>query len=267
MGLPGLTSLSASVAVGEWVVGGFLAAVALTFAVTRRRLTRFESFAVLAMVLSGLAVLVSPEFYQYYAYFPLVFASLVVGICAGRWVALGARVTKRTRSRARFSLSRVTARRASAAAVVGVLAFVVVAVVLDASATSTYVLGGQHDDPAALLSTYVPQGSCVISDSPAILIASDLFSAQRAGCPLIVDSYGTWLSADPAQPAPDPGSDVPGLASQWRSWMSEAQYVVLSVQGTDFIPWDARLTSWFSAHYVLIASEPGATVYIHVHPH
>ena len=265
-GLPGLTSVTASVSIGELVAAEFLLVVALTFATMGRRLTRFEWFALLAMALSGLAVLDSPEFYQYYAYFPVVFASIVLGLCMARWTELATLITRRMfaeeggRRRAGSRHARV-----SAAAVAVVLALAAVAVSQDVSATSSYVLGGQHDDPAGLLGRYVPPGTCVISDSPSILIDSDLFSAQGAGCPLLVDSYGTWLSADPSQPSPNPGSDVPGLAAQWQSWMSKASYVVLSVQRSGFIPWDVELDSWFAAHYTLIASGPGVYLYIHTH--
>ena len=260
-GLPGLTSVTASVAVGELVVAAFLAAVVLTFLLTGRRTTRFECFALLAMVLSGVAVLVSPEFYQYYAYFPVVFSTIVLGICIGRWSA----VWNQARSTDRASLVRwLTPRRATAAGLTVVLALAAVAASQDVSATSSFMLGGQHEDPLGLVSNYMAPGSCVISDSPSILIASDRFSSQSGGCPLLVDSYGTWLAADPRHPAPSPGSDVPGLAAQWQTWMSEAQYVVLSVERSDFIPWNDELTSWFAAHYKLVASEPGVFVYIHV---
>lgn len=272
-GLPGLTGASYSTLDGELVVLGFLVAVGATYASMARRLTRLDVFAVAAMALSGLAVLVSPEFYQYYAYFPLAFASVVLGICVERWCAL-----------AGFGLARLRAGRSSgdgcsdgeaalAATAQGRVGWVAAAVVVicaaaflpsSLDATRAYVEAGQHDTPTNLVDTYIAPGNCVLTDNPGILIVADRLIASSSSCPTVVDPYGTWLSADPADPPPNPGSDVPGLAAQWQVWLRDAQYVVLSVPRSDFIPWDTELSAWFSSHYRLIAGEPGAYVYIHV---
>jgi hypothetical protein len=40
-----------------------------------------------------------------------------------------------------------------------------------------------------------------------------------------------------------------------------AQYVVLTIPFSDYIPWTTGLTTWFDQNYVLVSSSPFAYIY------
>jgi hypothetical protein len=131
----------------------------------------------------------------------------------------------------------------------------------DISESHVYIEASNPSQPAALVQRDIPAGSCVIADEAIVLITSDRFDATSPRCALIVDTYGTWLSVDPAHAPPSPGIDVPSLAADWCSWFARAQYVVETTPESDYIPWTPSLLDWFDAHFHLIGETTHAYIY------
>jgi len=106
--------------------------------------------------------------------------------------------------------------------------------------------------PAAAADRLIPPGSCVMTNDPALTIAADRFTSSVAGCPDMVDSYGTLitmtdgLTNHAARPALDK------IAARWQSWFTRARYVWLETGSQGQLPWTHGLFEFFSHHFRLI---------------
>jgi Tfp pilus assembly protein PilF len=49
----------------------------------------------------------------------------------------------------------------------------------------------------------------------------------------------------------------------WQKYIERADYVLLSIPLSDYVPWTPRLISFFNTHYLLVASQPRTFVYNH----
>jgi hypothetical protein len=236
-------------------IAGVLAIlIAATYAFTARSSKRLDWFVLGAAALVAWVMLfVVKEVYSYYAYFVVSFGVLLLAICISRVV-----------DGLRWAGERIggSARRAGKiAGTVGVPAVIVIAAVLllpgDITYANTFVSGAY--DPEPTVASQVPAGACVVFDEAGILIDSNRFPSSKAGCPDIADAFGLWLTDNNGIPPPGQPSDT--FVAEWQSWLEQADYVVLSVPRSDYLPWTPSLTSWFNANYSLVASQPHVYVY------
>jgi Tfp pilus assembly protein PilF len=199
------------------------------------------------------AMFLSPQFYDYYSYFPHVFLSLLLAVCVGQFTTILRRFVQRDgQHRWRDLLL-----RAAPAAIVVALAIAVIP--SDVTYADGYLAGSI--DPGPVASAVIPQGSCVTFDQPGLAINANRFVPSASGCPAIVDPFGMWLTRNDGD---QPGSSqplVPAFVADWRTWLSQSQYVLLTVQLSDFIPWTPALITWFNSHFTLVTSAPHTFVY------
>src|SRR6266511_3161847 len=200
------------------------------------------------------------EFYEFYAYFVVAFGVMLVGICFGR-LAEGIASTGAQVSGGRGRALAITSSVGAPVAVV------IAAAVILPSGTSYArpFLGGAYD-PKPTISSVIPEGACVLFDESGPLIDSDRFHASRPKCPPLVDAFGLWLTDDEGvAPPAHPVSQA--FVDKWRSWLERADYLVLGVPQSNYVPWTTELLSWFDSNYGLVASGPRVYVYQHVAPH
>ncbi|HEX3335392.1 MAG TPA: hypothetical protein VHS54_02960 [Jatrophihabitans sp.] len=238
-----------------------LAAIALAiivlgvFAATLRTCTVVDFFVLLgtAMVVAGMFL--PGEFYDHYAYFPAVFVAMLLGVCAGRLSALLVRQSEQVEGRWVRPV-RVFARLA-----VPVSAILLFAVTVPSATESARLYLAAADDPAPGIAAHIPPGACVLSDDPILLITADRIVPDGQGCPAVVDPFGMWLTEDHGALPHFADSLPPAFVNQWRTWLERADYVVLSVQQSSYIPWSRDLVTWFNASYDLVSAQPHAYVY------
>lgn len=254
-GLGGLSRYDGATSLAIGITLGLLALAIVTYSLEFRRCTRADWFVLLAAVVVFPAMFVSPEFYDYYSYFPHVFLALLLGVCAAQIASMIRRLAQHddTGRRHRLLLA------ATYAPTVAVVVLALVLIPSDVTYARAY-LSGSIDD-SATVDAAIPQGSCVIFDQPGLAIDANRFVPSASGCPPIVDPFGMWITRNGGN---QPGSSEPILATfvaGWRSWLEQSNFLVLSVQFSDFIPWTPALTKWFNAHFVLISSQLHTFVY------
>jgi alpha-1,2-mannosyltransferase len=184
------------------------------------------------------------DFFDYYAYFTAAFGAMLLGVCLASLTA---------------GLSRL-GRIAPAA--VPAAALVAAALMFVSGTHYARVLLRSAYDPAATITSVIPKGSCVVFDQAGNLIDSNRFLASRPGCPKLVDAFGLWLTDNDGVPPPaHPRSEE--FVAKWRAWFERADYVVLTLPNSDYVPWTTELVSWFKSNYRLVASRPRLYVYRH----
>ena len=237
------------------VVGGSVAIcvfVLVTYAcaslVRRRPPAPLDLYALLGAA-AVIAMFMWPaEFYAHYAAFFGPFLALVVSLPAGwltghRWLAEGGRTW----------LPRLAA--AAAVALIGIMAVTQAGVEEDTVPAA---------DPAAIADRIIPPGACVVSDTVSLTVVANRFVSAAAGCPLLVDSFGT-LMADTGGRNMNAGHRIlRGIAGTWRSWFMRARFVWLDGATFGRIPWDSALTRYFTSRFRRIlpygtAGGPGAS--------
>lgn len=252
IGAPGLSWLGLSSMVGAALALVFGAMLALGLARAWRRLDRLDAAILVSAISSTIAVLVSPAFYGYYAYLPVVFLSVLVAIAfghvCGRWRVREPRARK-DRGRARSAL----------ALLAGLL--VVALFVQVATFDRQYVEHSAVIVPGAGISAFIPEGACTLFDEPALAIVADRYQSADPSCPPLVDPFGQWLVSDPSRLPPSDGPYAPALTEQWRSWISRAKFVVLRSFFSDYLPWSSSLRVVFDRDFRLLAGSPGAYVF------
>jgi hypothetical protein len=77
----------------------------------------------------------------------------------------------------------------------------------------------------------------------------------------VLDSFGTWLAASPEHPPQSPGPPDASLVAEWRDWLGQADYVVLTTPGSTRIPWTPALRRFFARTFVSVSNPPGAAIY------
>jgi uncharacterized membrane protein HdeD (DUF308 family) len=236
------------------ILGGAIAEVYLVAA----RKSRFEWFVLAATALIVAYMLfVLDEFYDYYAYFTVAFGALLLGACSARLVEGIRRVTEPSGG--------IAARRFAAAAFALFAVLIVLAAVAGVRSGTSYArfFLSRAYDPQETVAAQIPAGACVVFDQAGAVIDSNRFTATRPGCPALVDPFGLWLTDNDGMPPPaSPISET--FVAKWRSWLNHADYAVLAIPRSDYLPWTADLTAWFESDYRLVASGPQVYVYKHV---
>jgi alpha-1,2-mannosyltransferase len=106
----------------------------------------------------------------------------------------------------------------------------------------------------------IPPGSCVLTNDSSLTVSADRFTPDAAGCPAIVDAYGTLLAMTDGRKTIAPAEQVNSVTAVWRSAFSRARYVWLLTGSQGQIPWTAALYAYFTSHFKLVGlvNGPGA---------
>ena len=244
--LSGLSGISGTISAGRlylpaWtVVGGsvaicvfVLATYACASLVRRRPPAPLDLYALLGAA-AVIAMFMWPaEFYAHYAAFFGPFLALVVSLPARwltghRWLADGGRTW----------LPRLAA--AAAVALIGIMAVTQAGVEEDTVPAA---------DPAAIADRIIPPGACVVSDTVSLTVVANRFVSAAAGCPLLVDSFGTLLADTGGRNMSAGHRILRGIAGTWRSWFMRARFVWLDGATFGPIPWDSALTRYFTSRF------------------
>jgi hypothetical protein len=208
----------------------------------RRQITPLEWFVLVATVAMVSGLLLASQFYDHYAYATAGFLALLLGLVVSRCLE------------ASGALPRPVGWLVGAIAVALVAGFVIPD---DVSRVSSYMSGAGAVSPA--IDADIPAGSCVATDYPIYLIEADRWDTSRA-CTAIVDPFGMFIATEGIQP---PGFTPypPSLVGPWQSAFAEAQYVVLTYSGSNFVPFTPALKASFKRKFVAVARTPHTVVF------
>ena len=114
---------------------------------------------------------------------------------------------------------------------------------------------------AQALASQIPPGACLVTDEVSLTIAADRFARPPAGCPDIIDSLADTLVLSNGVSVQGGAQNMPAVVGQWQTWLSKADYVLLSPGHASQrrIPWTSGLWSWFNAQFVPVGTYSAAT--------
>jgi alpha-1,2-mannosyltransferase len=99
----------------------------------------------------------------------------------------------------------------------------------------------------------IPPGSCVVTNDASLTIAANRFVSNVAGCPLTVDSYGTFMAMTGGHIFHAKPQMVRSVVTAWQTWFAHADYIWLDPNGLKGqIPWTPALYSYFTTHFRLV---------------
>jgi alpha-1,2-mannosyltransferase len=246
-GLGGLSAISISPDFAEVLFALLAIVTVFVFGIGIRHRTRMEWFALASSAIVLLGMFDSPDLYDHYAYFPVAFFVLLIGVCvsrlATRIVSLGTTLWSKLKP-----ASRMAGALSFWAVLLSAVAFFVSQ---DASYAQAYL--SEASNPGAQLASVIPAGACVISDYPVDLIVANRYTPAKAGCPAVVDPYGMWLADDNGTEPHPAGPYNLAFVEEWFQWLKEANYVELRIPFSDFLPWSQYSITWFQQNYRLVA--------------
>jgi hypothetical protein len=106
----------------------------------------------------------------------------------------------------------------------------------------------------------IPPGACVLTNGVAYTVAANRFFATNPDCPQIVDSFGTLFAMTDGGSVNAPLPALNPVRAVWQSSLEHATYVWITDDTTNQIPWDARLLSYFRAHFRLVGMQVKMTL-------
>ncbi|MGC2191222.1 MAG: hypothetical protein WA751_02695 [Candidatus Dormiibacterota bacterium] len=194
-----------------------------------RRTTELERYALGALVLTALALMIPDDFYFHYATFLGPFLVLALGMAAGRVEPVLPEIAY------------------------GAAALILLGALMHAALVARGV--GPTPDPAAALDRLIPAGACVVTDNPAYLINSDRYQGGPR-CPPVVDPYGATIALSGGLVANGGAARSRDAVDTWLGYFRSAQYLLLTPASSVRIPWDRKLTSYVYSHFTLVATQP-----------
>jgi alpha-1,2-mannosyltransferase len=254
-GIGGLQSVPSRGSIADWVAVALVVLVVAGFFAARRRWSRLEWFLLGATAVTVAAMLASAEFFEQYAYFAFPLGAMLLAVCVGRIGEAAARAAQRLRGRSAGAVRIAGTVALPAVLVAGALSLI------PSDVNAERALLASAADPGHLVAQVIPRGACVVTDDPMILVNANRFVAAEPGCPKTVDEYGLWLTDNNATPPPAQPPFPAAFTAKWRRWFERADYVTLSVQLSNYIPWTTELVSWFNANYTLELTLPRTYVY------
>jgi len=259
LGLSTPSGVSTKTRLAEIIALVLVALVIAVYFLKPRGYVRLEWFVLgaTAVVVVVLLFLVK-EFYEFYSYFVVAFGAMLLGICVGR-VADGLRWAAERRT---GPIGRVLGLAESVG--IPVLVMIAAALVVPSGASYSRSFLSQAYDPQRTIASHIPKGACVVFDEAGNVINSGRLLSSRAGCPALVDAFGLWLTDNDGIPPTAPVPHSERFVAKWRAWLDRADYAVLSVPQSIYVPWTTDLTQWFNSNYRLVASQPRAFVYQHI---
>ena len=216
------------------------------------RLEPVELFFLLSAGAVTAGLLAAPAWDLYYAYFASPFLIGVVAMALARlW-----RVFRRLVLVGRVSRDMVHFTRA----ILGLLSVVLVAATANSNVEFFQYFSSTGFAPSqlAVIPRVIPRSACVVYTYVFEGVETNRLSLGRRGCPDVVDSYGIFQSA--GMNTAHPSSAV---VREWKSYLTDAQFVVFDAPDTLYVPWTPRLLSWFHKNYRLVYAETGVNIYHH----
>lgn len=116
------------------------------------------------------------------------------------------------------------------------------------------------DSPAATADRLIPRGSCVLTNAAALTITANRFVPDTAGCPSMVDSFGTLIAMTGGHNLAAKPQVLGSVDALWHSAFAHAAYVWLDGPTQGVIPWTRGLHDYFVNHFRLIglaSTQPG----------
>jgi hypothetical protein len=236
-----------SVGLAAALAAVYVLIVAAAFLV-RPRPAPLDWFALSSATLVVAALLAAPDFFAHYVYFSAVFLALLLAVSTDRLIRAVGRTAMRPGLTDRRNRSLVPVLVTSVLIIAGI-----------SGAVRAFTWNESLDDPGPAIAAVVSRGACVVTDEPALAIIANRFVSDSRSCPAVVDSFFTWLDADPSKPPPSAGAPDSQLVARWRAWFSAADYVILS-RDPFRIPWTSEFRSWFRQHFRPLSAD-GASVY------
>jgi len=112
------------------------------------------------------------------------------------------------------------------------------------------------ESPSAIATAdrLIPPGSCVVTNEASLTIAANRFVSNVAGCPSVVDSYGTFLAMTGGHTLGAKPPVVRSAARTWEAWLARADYLWIDPRNThDQLPWTNAFYSYIASHFRLVA--------------
>lgn len=184
------------------------------------------------------------QFYDHYVGFIAPFVAVLAGLTVG-------------------SVTRLAAEWAHPAvhrwALPGIACALTMAVLpITLSRSSDYLAGA--DRPGDVIAAVIPHGACVVAAMPTQLVVADRLPTDN-DCPAVNDPFGLWLTDNDGRPTGSPPPFDEAFRARWLSWFQRADYVVLTIRRSSYIPWDDAMGAWFDANYRLVAEQGRVLVY------
>ena len=189
-----------------------------------RRLTPLELLSLATAVIATIMVTGYSAFFYHYADFPAPWIALSLGGAAG---ALAGH------------------RRWSKVAIQVFAVLILLVTVLQVR--EMYPL---QQSGAQALASEIPPGACLVTDEVSLTIAADRFARPPAGCPDIIDSLADTLVLSNGVSVQGGAQNMPAVVGQWQTWLTKADYVLLSPGYKRRIPWTPGLSAWFNAEFI-----------------
>jgi alpha-1,2-mannosyltransferase len=186
-----------------------------------------EWYVLATAVATVAAVLGYSAFFYHYPAFAAPWLALSAGCAAG---ALASGLVDRPQVRR---------------AIIGCCAVVVVAV----AAFQVSELSGLRATSVYPDRALIPAGSCVVSDQISLTIAANRFTADRPGCPDVLDGLAQTLVLSNGVSVQGGAAGHPDVVAAWQDILSRADYVWLSPNNARRIPWTPGLSAWFAANF------------------
>jgi alpha-1,2-mannosyltransferase len=231
----GGAAATASTSAGWLPLAATVAAVGVLFACYALRpygLSAVECFALVTAVAAIVAIMAYSAFFYHYPDFAAPWLALSVGGAASVLSGIGEPAARRT--------------------IAGIIGLIVITV----GGFQAHELSGLRAPDIYPDQAVIPPGSCVLTDEISMAVAANRFTAARPGCPDILDSLAQTLVLSEGVSVQGGAASLPRVVAAWQSLLGEAGYVWLSPTDARRIPWTPELSSWFSAHFVQLAT-PG----------
>jgi alpha-1,2-mannosyltransferase len=232
-----LTHFELSSGLVNWTMTAILVALAVGVPavlnlVTGKPPTALEWFALASTELIVVMFLWPVQFHYHFAAFLAPFLGLAIALPLPRLFALRKRAGEQARPSAGFRL----------AGLVVVLLVVFAFIQGRTESRLTPVVG-----PSAIAQAkrIIPPGSCVVSDSAALLLLADRFVSDEPGCGVIDDGLGTDLALSHGLTPATGAAYVPAVTKLWSSAFEHAQFVWFTSHSWRRVAWSTADLAYF----------------------
>jgi len=194
----------------------------------RLRPSTLEAFAIVSVLVIGVALSWPPDFFYHYAAFLAPFLALLLGLSVSRL--------------AFFWPKQVMALTA------------IVCLLAGLHALAIPVLLQRAADPSSAIAAVIPAGSCVVTDDSEFTLNANRFVSSSPSCPAMVDALGTTISISSSQDPASPPAQA--AAPVWLGMFERADYLVLTPLSYLRIPWNLSLEAYIQAHFAPVPDSP-----------
>lgn len=235
---------------------GLLASMLLLVAVTAFLMRERRDSLCGAVFLCWIAclgfLLRTPDVFNQYPYPATIFGSLILGVCVGE---IATRLFQSD-----YLACRRTQRWAVVVLAVAAIGGAALLVGIPRSLSKFEPLKSEAIDPAQWIRGAVPKGSCVLFDVPTLVVVSDRLSSAGS-CPNLIDPFGLWLATEEHAPPGRSTTRPDAFVAEWQRYFEKADYIVLSVDNSNYIPWTTRLRSQFDRDFKKVETRSGIVLY------